>query len=121
MTKAALDNLFAQDNAEIASLVTYMLYAAGGFEHWPCGLMPVSVDLAVDKMIRHRHDIPCHEDCTWKSVVNRLFDMSGKYEELAMTYKIETRAISYDRQYRSPWRDPTGQLIRPFGPRDPGH
>jgi hypothetical protein len=110
MTLQGVKNLFKQDDAEVANIATTLLYAAGGFKKLPEGVEPVSLDTACQKLVSHQQDDrPCHTDCTWKSVVDRLFDLVDKSQDLSIACMTEYN-LGYYATTRSPWRT-NGVLI----------
>jgi hypothetical protein len=65
MTKEGLDNLWDQDSAEIASLVTYLFRIAGAFSRWPDGVLPVSFIKVGEKLSQQGNNGKCHSQCDW--------------------------------------------------------
>jgi hypothetical protein len=81
-----VQNLFEQDDSEVANIGTLLLYAAGALRDIPVGTMPVSLQQVSKKLLAHRLDPEgCEErNCSWKCVVDRLFDLVGLNDVLLM-------------------------------------
>lgn len=95
MTLQGVRNIFKQDDPHVARLVTTFLFAAGGFKELPEGVEPISIDTACQKVAGESEIYGAWDsdlkrfplDCTWKCVVDDLFDLAGMREELTIAYR----------------------------------
>lgn len=86
MSLQGVRNLFEQDDVEIANFASHLLWAAGGFHNIPQGMPPIPLGEALQKLVAHRNDGPwrCHYGCAWRPIVERLFDLVGMNDTLAV-------------------------------------
>lgn len=83
MSLQGVANLWKGNDAEIANVASFLLYAAEGFANIPAGVAPIPPDEVSEKLLAHRTtDGTCHRSCSFRRVAERLIDLVGMNDAL---------------------------------------